>query len=51
MRNMTIAALLLGLASLGACDTDRIIKEPVDTGEGCADDSGDMIDTGSDTGS
>ena len=46
MRNVMISIVTMGLLALGACSTDEDVKEDVDTGESCADDSGDVIDTG-----
>ncbi len=46
MRNVMISIVTMGLLSLGACSTDEDVKEDVDTGEACGDDSGDVIDTG-----
>ena len=41
-----ISIVTMGLLALGACSTDEDVKEDVDTGESCGDDSGDVIDTG-----
>lgn len=46
MRNVMISIVTMGLLALGACSTDEDVKEDVDTGESCGDDSGDVIDTG-----
>ena len=46
MRNVMISIVTMGLLALGACSTDEDVKEDVDTGEACGDDSGDVIDTG-----
>lgn len=46
MRNVMISIVTMGLLALGACGTDEDVKEDVDTGEACGDDSGDVIDTG-----